>query len=266
MKPMKQILLENLEEYKYYRKLVERKKIKKVRGSLAVSINNGKIQYYHLTSSQNNKKKRTYIKEDEMDLAKNLVNQAYVTKFEKLVNLRIKQMEAMLKDFEDFELQNLFDNLPTYKKTLIKAIGPSHEAYIKEWEAKEYQPKKFADGDLVIMTNRGERVRSKSEKILADKFNDLGINYKYEKPLILEDGTKLYPDFTFISPYTREEIYWEHHGMMDNPNYVMNTMKKIETYENNGIFRNEKLIVTYESSGHNLNYEWVDILIRKHLI
>lgn len=97
-------------------------------------------------------------------------------------------------------------------------------------------------------------------------FYDYGIKYKYECPLTFRDGTVFYPDFTFLSPHTLEEIYWEHHGMMDNPQYALNTVRKIEKYENNGILRNQRLIITYECSNHNLNYNWVQLLIKEFLI
>ena len=47
----------------------------------------------------------------------------------------------------------------------------------------------------------------------------------------------VYPDFTFLSPKTGEEIYWEHDGRMDDPEYARKAIKKIETYEKNGIFQ-----------------------------
>ena len=54
----------------------------------------------------------------------------------------------------------------------------------------------------IFYTKKGEYVRSKSEKILADMFYDLNIPYEYECQLILRNGYEYYPDFTFISPYT----------------------------------------------------------------
>ena len=57
----------------------------------------------------------------------------------------------------------------------------------------------------------------------------------------------VYPDFTFLSKKTGEEIYWEHNGMVDNPVYARNMVRKIECYENNGIFPGERLILTYET-------------------
>lgn len=65
--------------------------------------------------------------------------------------------------------------------------------------SKEYTGKQFREGEPVILTNRGERVRSKSEKIIADCFFRKGIPYKYECPLYLKGLGIIYPDFTILS-------------------------------------------------------------------
>ena len=39
-----------------------------------------------------------------------------------------------------------------------------------EWYRREYKGKEFLEGMPVIITEKGERVRSKTEKMLADFF------------------------------------------------------------------------------------------------
>ncbi len=51
----------------------------------------------------------------------------------------------------------------------------------------------------VIITEKGERVRSKTEKMLADFFYRKEILYRYEKPLYLKGYGIVYPDFAFFS-------------------------------------------------------------------
>ena len=80
---------------------------------------------------------------------------------------------------------------------------------------EEYQGKGFKETDPFIYTERGERVRSKSEKILADYFYSHNIPYKYEHPLYLTGFGIVYPDFTVLSQRTRHEMYWEHNGRME---------------------------------------------------
>lgn len=67
---------------------------------------------------------------------------------------------------------------------------------------------------------KGERVRSKSEVIIADMLNRKGISYRYEYPVYLKNVGQIYPDFTVLDAIRRREIYWEHLGMMDDPDYA----------------------------------------------
>lgn len=261
----KQELLVDLGRYKYYKSQISKILDNRIKGSLVVYNKSDGSEFYHVLPSVNGKKKRIYIKENDIELKTRLATQSYLMKVDRLLDKRIFQLGLLLEDYEDFEIQKIFDDLPEARKKYVTPLMPSYEDKLSELVNREGSSKGFSAEDLLIVTNKGERVRSKSEKILADKFHDLGIEYRYELPLKLKDGTMLHPDFTFISPYSLKEIYWEHHGMMDNPKYALSAIRKIETFARNGIFQNERVILTFEASTHNLNYDIVDKLIYKYL-
>ena len=75
----------------------------------------------------------------------------------------------------------------------------------------------------------------------------------------------IYPDFTFLSSKTRQEIYWEHEGMMDDEIYARNAIRKIHTYEKNGIYPGERLILTFETKAVALDTQIVKELVCKYL-
>lgn len=60
------------------------------------------------------------------------------------------------------------------------------EEFIKNWEKKEYEGKSFFMGCPEYYTTKGERVRSKSEVIIADSLYRANVPYRYEYPLYLE--------------------------------------------------------------------------------
>ena len=113
------------------------------------------------------------------------------------------------------------------------------------------------------LLQKEERVRSKSEKIIADKLYSLGIPYRYECPLTLAGNIKMYPDFTILRMMTREEVYLEHFGMMDDANYVENVIFKLNTYEKNDIYLGVNLFVTYETSKKPINTMAVDRMLKQ---
>jgi hypothetical protein len=111
---------------------------------------------------------------------------------------------------------------------------------IREYEGGWY------DDNLIHITSKGEKVRSKSEVIIANELYHAGINYTYEKKLLLKDGTKWLPDFT-LQLSGGEEIYWEHLGMSGNPGYSKRWENKKEVYAENGIAKNNgRLIITQD--------------------
>ena len=89
--------------------------------------------------------------------------------------------------------------------------------------------------------------------------------YKYEKPINLVGYGTVYPDFTFFSRKLRREIYWEHEGMMDKPEYAIKAVKKLNSYQMNGIFPGERLILTFETEQDVLNSKIVSELVDKYL-
>lgn len=50
------------------------------------------------------------------------------------------------------------------RQLLVTPIEPTWNQLLMKWYEEEYQGKEFKEGIPVILTEKGERVRSKSEK------------------------------------------------------------------------------------------------------
>lgn len=190
-------------------------------------------------------------------------------------NLRISKDKNKVRyyhcveDNEGTYISKIVSELPklhTQRQLLVTPVEPIWEKELAKWYDSEYHGKEFYEGTAEIVTEKGERVRSKSEKILADYFYRNNILYQYEKPLYLKGYGTIYPDFTFLSKKTRKEIYWEHEGMMDKPEYAKSAVKKIESYQRNGIHLGERLILTFETELTVLNSQIVEELVEKYLV
>lgn len=151
------------------------------------------------------------------------------------------------------------------RRKLIQPVEKTFPQKLENWLSAPYEGKNFREDLPLIYTNSGIRVRSKSEKIMADYFDSIKLPYKYECPLQLPSGVVVYPDFTFLSSKTGEEIYWEHEGMMDNVEYARTAVRKIDTYQTNNIFIGERLIVTFETSTTLIDMSIVKEFCRKYL-
>ncbi|MBQ3162982.1 MAG: hypothetical protein IJC02_00335 [Lachnospiraceae bacterium] len=231
-------------------------------GTLRLSKSHHQLQYYRCTKE---KKTGIYINKKNIGIARQLAQKTYDEKVLKLAEKRLSQIYKITKDYEENEIEELFFKERVERQELIEPVEPTWEQKMKEWKTREYKGKGFRDDTPIILTERGERVRSKSEKILADYFYRNGIEYKYECPLYLNGIGTIYPDFTFLSSKTGEEMYWEHNGKVDDPVYARNMVKKILAYESNGIFQGEKLILTFETEQTILNSSKIEQLVKHYL-
>ena len=98
------------------------------------------------------------------------------------------------------------------------------------------------DLQRIFTTERGEKVVSKSEVIIANMLYHNNINYEYEKRLYYSKDKYILPDFTITIGV--KEYYWEHLGMIGTEMYDKRWIEKMEIFDN---FPNQ-LIKTYESS------------------
>ncbi len=88
---------------------------------------------------------------------------------------------------------------------------------------------RFLEEGLIHRTARGELVRSKSEVIIANLLYDRGLEYVYEQPLV-HDGQVRYPDFTIDDAESGLRVYWEHLGLLHNPEYRARWQRKLAWY------------------------------------
>lgn len=117
---------------------------------------------------------------------------------------------------------------------------------LKEWVNAPYEKNNKYPEQLIHKSISGNIVRSKSEALIDMALYQNQIPYRYENPLILNDIT-IYPDFTLRHPKTGQLLYWEHFGMMDNPNYSKNACNKLQLYSSNGLIPSFHVITTFES-------------------
>lgn len=233
-------------------------------GTLRISRSNAHIQYYHCTEKTSSN--GIYLHKTEENLVHQLAQKEYDEKVLRLVEKRLRQIGRIAEEYQDDEIEKIFLKEHEARQKLICPIESTWKQQMEEWMKEEYEGRGFREGTPIIYSDRGERVRSKSEKILADYFYHNDIPYKYEKPLQLTGYGVVYPDFTFLSKRTRQEIYWEHEGRMDDPGYAKKATKKIECYEDNGIYIGERLILTFETESSVLSGKNIERNVKRYLL
>lgn len=158
----------------------------------------------------------------------------------------------------------VYDGLPAIQQELIGYTDMDLE-YAKRWESVEYQgnPRAIAHP---YTTMKGEIVRSKTEKMIADGLFVKRIPYRYEYPLKCKGCPVRYPDFTILNVRTHEQIIWEHFGKMDDPDYCEDALNKLEFYYQHGYSTKRNLIITQECSKKPFDPGvWIERIIKEYL-
>jgi len=230
-------------------------------GSLRVSNNKGFPRYYHIRHL--NDTRGQYIVKENIDLAKQLAQKDYTQKLYKKVTAELADINRYLNHHTPNELEQVYINMNTYRKALVTPEVIPDEMFVQEWEQESYNANPYYPEQRVYSTKKDELVRSKSEVMLADMYYEMGIPYRYEAELVLKDGKKKYPDFTLLKTSTREIIYHEHFGLLDDEEYRQTNLAKLEEYRKNGIYPGKNLILTYEAEGCYLNMKDVKKMVKE---
>ena len=238
-----------IKEMKYYDNIVEKSKKSlnelSIDGGLRVAFCKGNPQYYLITEKGDTNGK--YISKENINIAKKLAQRDYERKVHSCAMQWSKTIKTFLDNIPQEEIKDIYKDSPGRRK-MINSYELGDEEYLDWWLNVEYKGKGFEKDSPEIYTEKGERVRSKSEKIIADKLYLMGIPYRYEYPITLKGYGTIYPDFTLLDIRERREIILEHFGMMDNPEYCNKAIDKINRYALNGIFIGDKLLITFETS------------------
>lgn len=232
-------------------------------GSLRINGSGNRVQYFH--KMKGGKVLGTYIPKKNIALAQTLAQKEYERKVLRSIEQEVKAIEKYLSSIPQNTAEEIYNSLHIERQKLIRPVRETDEQFVRRWEAFAFRGKEIEESVPVLLTEKGEQVRSKSEMIIADLLYSEGIPYRYECPLYLEGYGKVYPDFTVLNIRKRKEMYWEHLGMMDDENYIEKALRKIGNYEKNGIVLGDSLILTWETKSIPISRGIIRTQIERHL-
>ena len=232
-------------------------------GSVRIAKHKNGHQFYFRKDSK--EKSGIYMPVSQQQKAIALIQKKYDTQIVKECGRQLRAIGRFQKEYNPEALIDIYSNSSETRKVHINPFELPDFEYVKEWSNYDYKKKAFTENDAEHYTSNGERVRSKSEVMIADALKLKSIPYRYECPLTL--GTRiLHPDFTILKVADRSVLYWEHLGMMDDSVYCKNAIRKIRLYEANGIFPGINLILTMETSEIPINMTIIKRMIEAFCI
>lgn len=247
------------------------------KGSLQMFYDHGRPQFMQVAKIHGKRARRGINR--NKDLLRGLARKEFLRASLEQLEQNNLHLSRTLDETEDYDVEHIlqlmrhrFPGLPEeyfLDSEAIEVNSPYTQSLLqrldahREWAAMPYEKSTYRPEGLRIRTSQGLRVRSKSEAMIAEKYYDYGIPFRFEQVLHIGSSI-LIPDFTFEAA-DGSEIYWEHAGMLDHPQYSFRHHLKMMQYESAGIYPWQNLIVSYDT-GNNINMQIIDDMIRDLLI
>ena len=146
------------------------------------------------------RKKRTnqfYLRENDSDLqgkyiprsqdkiARALCQKVYDKKIVPALQKEINYLQDFLKNYGEQNASKACLKLPVIRYKAADPLTLSDEEYVEKWLSVQYRHKAIDPETPPMFTENGERVRSKSEVIIADVLKHYDIPYRYEYPVVI---------------------------------------------------------------------------------
>lgn len=232
-------------------------------GTLRVTESHGCPQYHFRKKGSDNEQ---YIPAYEKDRIALLAQRDYDEKAYKALQDMQKRIIKFIRGFDDDSIEHIYERMCNGRKRFVNPIVPTKEMFIERWMEKHNGGENTYGEATEFKTIRGEYVRSKSEKILADYFYTNHLPYQYEPRFELDDYRNKYPDFVLLNVRKRKTIYWEHLGRVGELDYATRNFAKLMDYEKNGLIIGDNLIVTMETLERPLDITIVEEKVRLFLL
>ncbi len=221
-------------------------------------------QYYLRTDAQDSKGR--YLQRSQDKLVQEILQKEYNASLTRAIEKELNSIKTYLKNAAPTKISEIYSHMSKGRKRMIIPYIIDDEEFVAKWESTEYEGKAFREGAPQFYTQKGERVRSKSEVIIANLLNKHHIPYRYEFPIHVKNLGVVYPDFTALNVRKRKEIYLEHFGLLDDPEYLEKALNKIMNYEQTNIVLGENFIMTYETAKLPLDTRLVEKQLMRMLL
>lgn len=219
------------------------------KGTIRVRNCRGNIQLYFCPEGTG---EECFVPRKEWEMMQKVVQMDYEDRLLRKTREMQNALKHFLKRYDEDALENVYDKMVKGRQSLVTPLILPRQQAIEKWRLEHPGEQNEIPKKEAYETQRGELVRSKSEKILADLFNSMDIPYIYEPKLHLKDKD-IYPDFMLFNVKSRKSAYWEHFGRLDKQEYVLKNYLRINDYERSGYLLGEDFFFSMETEGRPLD-------------
>lgn len=235
-------------------------------GYLLKTKSAGRTEFIHIYY-ENGVRRKKRVKE-ESDEAILLIKKKCLETEAGILDNNLKLLETSLKGFIPTGAGSIMAGLPENLREYFSLSTDMPAVYsgkeIEQWATAKYEQSDFMPEAKIHTTSWGLKVRSKSELLIAEKYHERGIPFRYEQVIRYGENI-IVPDFTILRADLKL-FYHEHCGMPGNEKYMKHHKSKLDIYESLGIVPWDNLIVTYDSKDGNLDLRIIESEISNKLL
>lgn len=261
MKKEKYLLEKRIEELEKKEKIIADGMSKLPQGTLKIYKNGNRKEYYHrLDTDKSKRSKGRYVRvAAEQELIRQLAQKEYYLSTQSAIEKEKSVLSTCVDRLPKTAPEDVYFEIDASLRGLVTPLFETDESFLKRWlaaEPRDSNPEKKQQ----FAVSAEETVRSKSEWIIFAILKEEKIPFRYEKPLKI-CGKTIYPDYTILDVQSRREIYWEHFGKVNDPEYYETMIKKLALYTNASLLQTGRLIITMESSTTPLDVDNVKKIV-----
>lgn len=233
-------------------------------GTLLQVKERGRTVYYHNVWIDGKRQRFSLNKHPEMVAL--LARKKYLEMEAKILENNLSALRKAIDGFSDTTPEHILKQLPKKYKELPNSLffQTTEQTEAERWQNELYEQSDYMPEKKIHLTSKGLAVRSKSELILAEKYYEFKVPFRYEQILRIGKYT-LAPDFTLLAA-SGKIYYWEHCGLTGNPVYMKKHKWKMDVYESAGIVPWKNLIVTYDNEQGTIDIPIIESEIKNKLI
>jgi hypothetical protein len=235
-------------------------------GRLEICTAHKKYVQYYAVRQDNNRSVNKYIPKKRLRLAEQLAQKAYDNKLKEVLVKRNKALEHTLRVMKESDPAMVYEQESAERRKLITPLVPTDEMLIEQWYDEHRGGQNSMPMSTSYTTIKGEAVRSKSEKLIADTYCLAEIPYVYEPTIFLQNGRRRTPDFAVYSISRRRTLYHEHFGLMDDDEYRQSAILKMREYTRNGYIMGENIFYTFEGENTPIDQDELAALIKNYIL
>lgn len=236
------------------------------KGTLCKKHRNNKVYYYHQYRTNTGGFEQKLIKQNQYFLVEQVKRRRFLEESIKSISNNIRLLDTFIAKFQAYSPDDISSKMAgTYKDLPLICYSDSYSKDVKNWIHEQFETTDKYPEHKIHQTSKGEMVRSKSEALIACMLDAYKVPYRYEAVLQLGQ-VKFFPDFTILRPRDNKIIYWEHFGLMDDPEYIKKTLTKLLLFREQGLRIGEDIIITFDSADGGIDVKELQDIIKIKLL